>query len=59
VIRDRIRAMAKKGMTLAQIEASRPTMDYDGVYDVTRQSADAFVESVYNSLAVNAGAGKK
>jgi cyclase len=59
VIRDRIRAMAKKGMALAQIEASRPTMDYDGLYDVTRQSADAFVESVYNSLAVNAGAGKK
>jgi glyoxylase-like metal-dependent hydrolase (beta-lactamase superfamily II) len=50
VIRDRIRAMVKKGSTLAQVQASRPTMDYDGLYDVSRQSADAFVETVYKSL---------
>ena len=25
-------------------------MDYDGLYDVTPQSADAFVETVYKSL---------
>jgi cyclase len=51
VIRDRIRAMAKKGLTLAQVKASRPTMDYDGLYDVTPQSADLFVETVYKSLS--------
>jgi cyclase len=50
VIRDRIRAMAKKGATLEQVKASRPTMDYDGLYDVTRPSADAFVEAVYKTL---------
>ncbi|HEX4277341.1 MAG TPA: MBL fold metallo-hydrolase [Bryobacteraceae bacterium] len=50
VIRDRIRAMVKKGSTIEQIVASRPTMDYDGLYDVSRQSADAFVETVYKSL---------
>jgi glyoxylase-like metal-dependent hydrolase (beta-lactamase superfamily II) len=51
VIRDRIRAEMKKGKTLDQIKASRPTMDYDGLYAVTRPSADAFVETVYKSLA--------
>jgi hypothetical protein len=50
IIRDRIRAMVKNGKTLEQIKASRPTMDYDGLYDVTRQSADTFVEAVYKSL---------
>jgi len=50
IIRDRIRAMVKKGKTLDEIKASRPTMDYDGLYDVKRQSADAFVETVYKSL---------
>jgi hypothetical protein len=40
----------KKGSTIEQIVASRPTMDYDGLYDVSRQSADAFVETVYKSL---------
>ena len=30
IIRDRIWASMRKGQTLAQIKASRPTMDYDG-----------------------------
>ena len=51
IIRDRIRAMVKNGKTLEQIKTSRPTMDYDGLYDVTQQSADAFVETVYKGLA--------
>jgi cyclase len=50
IIRDRVRAMAKKGMTLAQVKAARPTMDYDGLYDLPQQSADEFVETVYKSL---------
>src|SRR5580692_6523308 len=59
VIRDRIRAMVKNGKTLEQVKASRPTMDYDGLYDVTRQSADAFVETVFKSLSLDVKAGKK
>jgi cyclase len=51
VIRDRVRASIKKGKTLAQVKAERPTMDYDGVYDVKRATADQFVETVYTSLA--------
>jgi cyclase len=50
IIRDRVRAMVDKGMTLAQVKASRPTMDYDGLYDVTAPAADQFVETVYKSL---------
>jgi glyoxylase-like metal-dependent hydrolase (beta-lactamase superfamily II) len=51
IVRDRIRASIKKGMTLAQVRASKPTMDYDGAYDVTPAAADMFVETVYKSLA--------
>ena len=50
IIRDRIWASMRKGQTLAEIKASRPTMDYDGLYDVTRGAADQFVETVYKSL---------
>jgi cyclase len=50
IIRDRIWASMRKGQTLAEIRASRPTMDYDGLYDVTRAAADQFVETVYKSL---------
>ena len=51
IIRDRIWSSMRKGQTLAQIKASRPTMDYDGLYDVTRATADQFVETVYKSLS--------
>lgn len=51
IIRDRIWASMQKGMTVEQIEASRPTMDYDGLYDVSRADADKLVETVYKSLA--------
>jgi cyclase len=50
IIRDRVRALAQKGKTLEQVKAAKPTMDYDGLYDVTPQAADAFVEAVYKSL---------
>ncbi len=51
IIRDRIWASMQKGMTVEQIKASRPTMDYDGLYDVSRADADKLVETVYKSLA--------
>ena len=52
IIRDRIRDLIKKGMTLDQIKAARPSRDYDTEY-VSPQSfvtADRFVESIYRSL---------
>lgn len=46
IVRDRIQAMIKKGMTLEQVKAAKPTLDYDTQYG----SGDAFVEAVYKSL---------
>jgi cyclase len=46
IVRDRVQDMIKRGMTLAQIKDSRPTLDYDGRYG----PPDAFLESVYRSL---------
>ena len=48
IIRDRVQDMIKKGMTLEQVKAARPTRDYDTEYG----PGDAFVESIYKSLTV-------
>jgi cyclase len=48
IIRDRIRALIKKGMTLEQVKQAKPTADYDGRYG--EGTTDRFVESVYKSL---------
>jgi glyoxylase-like metal-dependent hydrolase (beta-lactamase superfamily II) len=52
IIRDRIQDMIKKGMTLQQIKAARPTKDYDPRYGSTTGAwtTDMFIESVYQSL---------
>lgn len=52
IIRDRLRSMIAKKMTLAQIVAARPTMDYDPLYGATTGSwtTDMFVEAAYRSL---------
>jgi len=56
IVRDRLRAMIKKGMTLEQIQAARPTLDYDPLYGATKGpwTTDMFVEAAYRSL-VQAG----
>jgi cyclase len=53
IIRDRLLAMIGKGMTLEQIRAARPTMDYDPLYGVAAGAwtTDMFVEAAYRSLA--------
>ena len=52
ILRDRVQDMVKKGMTVEQVKASRPTRDYDGLYGSNRAGTpDMFVESVYKSLA--------
>jgi hypothetical protein len=52
MIRDRIQDMVKNGMTLAQIKAAKPTLDFDGRYGSTNNSwtTDMFIEAVYRSL---------
>jgi cyclase len=46
IVRDRIQSLIQQGMTLAQVKAARPTLDYDGRYG----SPDAFIEAVYRGL---------
>jgi hypothetical protein len=52
MIRDRVRDSIKKGMTLEQVKAGRPTLDFDGRYGSTTGpwTTDMFVEAVYKSL---------
>jgi cyclase len=51
IIRDRIQDMVKRGLTLAQVKAANPTMEYDGLYGTAQGwSKDQFVEAVYNGL---------
>lgn len=52
IIRDRIQDMVSKGMTLEQVKAARPTIDYDPLYgaDTGFWTTDKFVEAVYKSL---------
>jgi cyclase len=52
IIRDRIQDMIKKGMTLEQVKAARPTQDYDPLYGSSTGfwTTDKFVEAVYKSL---------
>src|SRR5262249_48306073 len=47
IIRDRVQDLIKKGMTLEQVKAARPTRDYDGEYGPNV----AFLEAVYKSLS--------
>ena len=52
VIRDRIKSMVDKGLTLAQVKAANPTLGYRGRYgsDTGPWTTDMFVEAVYNGL---------
>src|SRR5262245_20394688 len=51
IIRDRVQDMIKKGMTLEQVKAARPTRDYDPLYgSVPGWTTEMFVEAVYKSL---------
>jgi glyoxylase-like metal-dependent hydrolase (beta-lactamase superfamily II) len=53
IVRDRVRAMIKKGMTLEQVKSARPTRDYDSRYgaDTGAWTTAMFVEAVYQDLS--------
>jgi cyclase len=52
IIRDRIKDMADKGMTLEQVKAAKPTFDYDGRWGSTSGpwTTDMFVTAVYEGV---------
>ena len=52
IIRDRVQAAIKKGMTLEQVKAAGLTKDYDGRYGAKTGfgSGEMFVEAIYKGL---------
>jgi len=53
IIRDRVRDLMKKGMTLEQVKAARLLRDYEGRYGASSGfwTTDNFVEAIYRSLS--------
>ena len=53
IVRDRVKAMIQKRMTLDQVKAARPTADYDPRYGSSTGpwTTDMFIEAVYATLA--------
>jgi cyclase len=52
IIRDRIQDLMKKGRTLEQIKAARPTEDWDGRLGQDKSwTPDMFVEAIYKGLS--------
>ena len=47
IVRDRVQDLVKKGMTLEQVKAAKPTRDYDTEYSGANEP---FVEAVYKGL---------
>jgi glyoxylase-like metal-dependent hydrolase (beta-lactamase superfamily II) len=54
IIRDRVRDLAAKGMTLEQVKAARVTLDYDGIYGATDGvwTTDMFLDAVFREVSV-------
>jgi glyoxylase-like metal-dependent hydrolase (beta-lactamase superfamily II) len=55
VVRERVQKMVDGKMTLAQVLAAKPTMDYDPEYGREPGVTAKFVEAVYKSIATKKG----
>lgn len=57
IFRDRVKEMMHRGFTLQQVQAARPTQDYDGRYGTEHGAwtTKRFVEAIYRSLASGGG----
>ena len=53
IIRDRVQEMARKGMTVQQVKAARPSLEYDGIYGATtgNWTTDMFLETVFREVS--------
>ncbi len=53
IVRDRIETMVKRGMTLEQVRAARPTLDWDPRYgtDTGFWTTGQFVQTIYEEMA--------
>jgi len=61
IIRDRIKNMVEKKMTLEQVKAARPTLDYDGRYgsDAGPWTTAMFIEAIYREMSGSTTAGSQ
>jgi glyoxylase-like metal-dependent hydrolase (beta-lactamase superfamily II) len=61
IIRDRVKDMVARKMTLDQVKAARPALDYEGRYGAESGpwTTAMFVEAVYRSLSAAPAAGAK
>ena len=52
IIRDRVQDGVKRGQTLDQVKAGKPTLDYDARWGATSGfwTTDMFIEAVYKDL---------
>jgi glyoxylase-like metal-dependent hydrolase (beta-lactamase superfamily II) len=59
IIRDRIQSLIGKGMTLEQVKAARPSLDYDYLYgsDTGPWTTSMFIEAIYRELSAGKGSG--
>ena len=51
IIRDRVRDLIGKGMSLEQVKQAKLTFDYDGLYDSREWTHEMFVEVIYRDLS--------
>lgn len=56
IVRDRIREYVKRGMTLDQVKAKKPTLDWDRRYGDGFVKPDAFVEVIYRQMVAEKAA---
>ena len=60
MIRDRVADLVKRGQTLDQVKAAKPTFDFDGRYGSDPVATDKFIDAVYRTVAgANTGQEKK
>ena len=61
IVRDRIKDMVQRRLTLAQVKAARPTLDYDRQYGAGTGpwTTSQFVEAIYADLSARGGRGEK
>jgi glyoxylase-like metal-dependent hydrolase (beta-lactamase superfamily II) len=61
IIRDRIKNMVERKMTLEQVKAARPTLDYDGRYgsDTGPWTTAMFIEAIYREMSGANAAGSQ
>jgi cyclase len=53
IVRDRVRDMVGRGLTLAQVQAAKPTLDFDARYgsDAGSWTTSMFIDAVYRGVS--------